>query len=99
MSLNSFGARDRLVVDGESYDIFRLDRVQTSHRLPYSLRVLLENLVRNEDGRLVTGEQVAALAAWNPVQQSRHRDPVHPCEGVDAGFHRRPVRGRPGRDA
>ena len=70
MSLNSFGARDRLVVDGESYDIFRLDRVQTSHRLPYSLRVLLENVVRNEDGRLVTGEQVAALAAWNPVQQS-----------------------------
>ena len=70
MSLNSFGARDRLVVDGESYDIFRLDRVQTSHRLPYSLRVLLENVVRNEDGRLVTGEQVSALAAWNPVQQS-----------------------------
>ena len=70
MSLNSFGARDRLVVDGESYEIFRLDRVQTAHRLPYSLRVLLENLVRNEDGRLVTGEQVAALAAWNPVRQS-----------------------------
>ena len=70
MSLNSFGVRDRLVVDGERYDIFRLDRVQTSHRLPYSLRVLLENLVRNEDGRLVTGEQVAALAAWDPVRQS-----------------------------
>ena len=99
MSLNSFGARDRLVVDGESYDIFRLDRVQTAHRLPYSLRVLLENLVRNEDGRLVTGEQVAALAAWDPVQQSRTEIQFTPAQGVDAGFHRRPVRGRPGRDA
>jgi aconitate hydratase len=70
VSLNSFGARDRLVVDGEGYEIFRLDRVQTAHRLPYSLRVLLENLLRNEDGRLVTGEQVAALAGWDPVRQS-----------------------------
>ena len=99
MSLNSFGARDRLVVDGERYDIFRLDRVQTAHRLPYSLRVLLENLLRNEDGRLVTGDQVSGLAAWDPVRAEPHRDPVHPREGVDAGFHRRPVRGRPGRDA
>ena len=71
MSLNSFGARDRLVVDGESYDIFRLDRLENAHRLPYSLRVLLENLLRNEDGRLVTGDQVRALAAWNPLRQSR----------------------------
>jgi aconitate hydratase len=99
VSLNSFGARDRLVVDGESYDIFRLDRVQTSHRLPYSLRVLLENVVRNEDGRLVTGEQVAALAAWNPMQQSHTEIQFTPARGVDAGFHRCPVRGRPGRDA
>ncbi|APE14805.1 aconitate hydratase [Mycobacterium sp. WY10] len=67
---NSFGARDRLVVDGQSYDVFRLDRVQTSHRLPYSLRVLLENLLRNEDGRLITADQVRALADWDPLQQS-----------------------------
>jgi aconitate hydratase len=70
MSLNSFGARDRLVVDGESYGIFRLDRLENAHRLPYSLRVLLENLLRNEDRRLVTGDQVQALAAWNPLRQS-----------------------------
>jgi aconitate hydratase len=70
MSLNSFGARDRLVVDGENYGIFRLDRLENAHRLPYSLRVLLENLLRNEDGRLVTGDQVQALAAWNPLRQS-----------------------------
>lgn len=71
MSPNSFAARDRLVVDDQTYDIFRLDRVQTPHRLPYSLRVLLENLLRNEDGRLVTGEQVSALAGWDPLQESR----------------------------
>ncbi|WP_396928161.1 aconitate hydratase [Mycolicibacterium sp.] len=70
MSHNSFGARDRLVVDGQEYEIFRLDGVQTSVRLPYSLRVLLENLMRNEDGRLITAGQVEALAAWNPLQQS-----------------------------
>ena len=99
VNLNSFGTRDRFVVDGERYDIFRLDRVQTAHRLPYSLKVLLENLLRNEDGRLVTGDQVSGLAGWDPVRQSGTRDPVHPREGVDAGLHRGPVRGRPGRDA
>ena len=99
MSLNSFGARDRLVVDGERYEIFRLDRVQTAHRLPYSLKVLLENLLRNEDGRLVTGEQVRGVGRVGSRAAERHRDPVHPGAGVDAGLHRRPVRGRPGRDA
>jgi aconitate hydratase len=63
---NSFGARDRLTVGDTTYDVFRLDRILGSDRLPYALKVLLENLLRNEDGRLVTAEQVAALAAWEP---------------------------------
>ncbi|MEO6927111.1 MAG: aconitate hydratase [Rhodanobacter sp.] len=46
--------------------MYRLDRIKTAHRLPYSLKVLLENLLRNEDGRLVTHEQVQALADWKP---------------------------------
>ncbi|MGH3525643.1 MAG: aconitate hydratase, partial [Mycobacterium sp.] len=63
---NSFGTRDQLTVDDTAYQIHRLDRVDGSARLPYSLKVLLENLLRNEDGRLVTAEQVSALAAWDP---------------------------------
>ncbi|MGY0620237.1 aconitate hydratase [Lysobacter sp. A378] len=67
---NSFGAQDTLTVGDDKYEIFRLDAVEGSHRLPYSLKVLLENLLRNEDGRLVTAEQVTALAAWDPQATS-----------------------------
>ena len=69
---NSFGTRDQLVVDNGKYEIHRLDRIKTAHRLPYSLKVLLENLLRNEDGHRVTAEQVQALADWQPqVTQQR----------------------------
>ena len=63
---DSFGARGILTVGDRSYDIFRLDRLDGWQRLPYSLKVLLENLLRCEDGTLVTAEQVRALAAWEP---------------------------------
>jgi aconitate hydratase len=56
-----------LTVDGTTYRIHRLDQVPGSERLPYSLKVLLENLLRNEDGRLVTSEQVDAVAGWDPA--------------------------------
>ena len=81
MSLNSFDARDRLVVDGETYEIYRLDRFAGARRLPYSLKVLLENLLRNEDGRLVTAEQVEALAGWRPAPNHgpRSRSPRPGC--------------------
>ncbi|BBY35632.1 aconitate hydratase [Mycolicibacter minnesotensis] len=64
-NLDSFGTRDRLTVEDTTYQIRRLDRVEGSARLPYSLKVLLENLLRNEDGRLVTAEQISAMAAWD----------------------------------
>ena len=99
MARNSFGARDRFTVGELTYEMFRLDRVDGAARLPYSLKVLLENLLRNEDGTLVTGEQVDALAGWDPERRERHRDPVHPRAGADAGFHRGAVRGGSGRDA
>lgn len=66
MTSNSFDARGELTVDNTSYEIFRINRVKGAGRLPYSLKVLLENLLRNEDGRLVTSEQVRALADWDP---------------------------------
>lgn len=63
---NSFGARDTLQVGDSSYEIYRLDRVTGSERLPYSLKILLENLLRNEDGSNITEEHIRALADWVP---------------------------------
>jgi aconitate hydratase len=64
---NSFGARSRLDVDGTRVEIFRLDALQAAHdvlRLPYTLRVLLENVLRTEDGVNVTASDVEAVAGW-----------------------------------
>ena len=69
MSTNSFGARDTLRVGDESYEIFRLDAVEGSDRLPYSLKVLLENLLRKEDGQNVTADHIRALGNWDPKAQ------------------------------
>ena len=66
MTTNSFDTRDKLQVDDISYHIHRLDRIKTASKLPFSLKVLLENLLRNEDGRLVTREQILALSDWQP---------------------------------
>jgi len=67
---NSFGSRATLTVDGTSYTYYRLDAVaglpgSTARTLPFSLRVLLENLLRNEDGTFVKKADVEALATWN----------------------------------
>jgi aconitate hydratase len=69
MSLNSFNSRTHLKVGSKEYEIYRLDAldqqgIPTKH-LPYSLRILLENLLRTEDGRNVRKEEIRALAAWN----------------------------------
>ena len=65
---NSFDAHDVLTVGDRQYQIYRLDRVPGSGRLPYSLKILLENLLRNEDGVAVTADQVRALAGWNAAE-------------------------------
>ncbi|MCC6269798.1 MAG: aconitate hydratase [Microbacteriaceae bacterium] len=65
--MNSFEARADLDVGGKSYEIYRLDAIPGYERLPYSLKVLLENLLRNEDGTLVTKAQVQAVADWDPA--------------------------------
>ncbi len=65
-NLNTFDARSVLAVDGKEYEIYRLDAVPGLERLPYSLKVLAENLLRNEDGENVTADHVKALANWDP---------------------------------
>jgi len=66
MSVNSFGAQSTLTVGGTDYEIFRIDTVPGYQRLPFSLKVLLENLLRTEDGANVTKAQIEALGAWDP---------------------------------
>ena len=64
---DSFGARARLTVGGSDVEIFRLDALQERfdvHRLPYTLRILLENVLRHEDGTNVTAADVEAVASW-----------------------------------
>ncbi|CPX59545.1 Probable aconitate hydratase ACN [Mycobacteroides abscessus] len=65
-SVNSFGARGTLQVGNESYEIFRLNAVPGTEKLPYSLKVLAENLLRTEDGANITKDHVLALANWDP---------------------------------
>ena len=64
---DSFGARSTLAVGANEFEIFRLDAVEEGHvdRLPYSLKILLENLLRHEDGRDVTRDDILALANWD----------------------------------
>ena len=65
-SINSFGARDTLAVGDKNYEIFKISEVAGSARLPYSLKVLLENLLRTEDGANVTSKHIEALGGWDP---------------------------------
>ncbi|SEK91531.1 aconitate hydratase AcnA [Streptacidiphilus jiangxiensis] len=66
MSANSFDARSALQVGDESYEIFKLDKVEGAARLPYSLKILLENLLRTEDGANITADHIRALGGWDP---------------------------------
>jgi len=64
-SQDSFGAKAELQVGAHAYEVFRLDAVEGTERLPFCLKVLLENLLRNEDGLLTTADDIRALAAWD----------------------------------
>jgi aconitate hydratase len=66
MTANSFGSRAALQVADHKYEIYRVDAVAGSQALPFSLKILLENLLRHEDGVNVTAAQVRALAGWDP---------------------------------
>ncbi len=67
MTANSFGSLATLRVGEAGYQIHRLDAVDGSADLPFSLKVLLENLLRTEDGRNITAEHISALAQWDPA--------------------------------
>ena len=66
MSKNSFNAKSNIEVHGKNYEIFDITGIEGSRDLPFSLKVLLENLLRTEDGANITSAQIQALAQWNP---------------------------------
>ncbi len=68
-NVDTFGSKGSLEVDGTSYEIFRLSAVPGLEKLPYSLKVLAENLLRTEDGANITSEHIEALANWDPSAQ------------------------------
>ncbi len=69
MSKNSFDAQTNLEVAGKSYQIFDITKLPAAKDLPFSLKILLENLLRTEDGANITAKQIEALASWNPDSQ------------------------------
>ncbi|WP_456372857.1 aconitate hydratase AcnA [Thiolapillus sp.] len=74
---NSFNARDTLEAGGKTYEIYRLDAIEGSARLPFATKILLENLLRNEDGVTVRKSDIEALANWDsqaePSQEIQYR--------------------------
>jgi aconitate hydratase len=86
VSVDSFGARGSLPVGDSSYEIFRLAAVDGADRLPFSLKVLLENLVRTEDGANISADDVRALASWDPAAEPSREIQFTPARVVMQDF-------------
>jgi aconitate hydratase len=89
MSSDSFGARSTLDVGGRSYEIFRLDSLADRFdvsRLPYSIKVLLENVLRLEDGTSVGAADVEAIAGWDPAAEPSDEIPYQPARVLMQDF-------------
>ncbi|SMX63081.1 aconitate hydratase AcnA [Brevibacterium linens] len=65
-NVDTFKSKSTLTVGDRDYEIYRLDQVKGSEKLPFSLKVLLENLLRTEDGANITSEHIEALGSWDP---------------------------------
>jgi len=86
VSADSFGARGTLSVGDTSYEIHRLSAVDGADRLPFSLKVLLENLLRTEDGADITADDVRALAGWDPSAEPDREIRFSPARVVMQDF-------------
>src|SRR5947209_5901545 len=83
---DSLGSRGTLAAGGTEHEIFRLGAVDGADRLPYSLKVLLENLLRTEDGVNVTADHVRALASWDPAAEPDTEIPFTPARVIMQDF-------------
>ncbi len=85
-SKDSFGARADLEVGGTTYEIFRVDAVEGSARLPFTHKVLLENLLRTEDGANVTADQIRSLGSWDPTAEPSEEIQFSPARVIMQDF-------------
>ncbi len=86
MTVNSFNAKATLQVGDEAYQIFRLDAVTGSESLPYSLKILLENLLRTEDGANITADDIRGLASWDPNAEPSNEIQFTPARVIMQDF-------------
>ena len=103
-TLNSFGTRTEIRVGGQPVQIYSLPALEKAgfpgvSRLPYSMKILLENLLRREDNAFVKADDIRALAQWNATANVGEGDLVHAGARAAAGLHRRALRRRSGGDA
>ena len=83
---NSFNTKSTLKVGEETYRIYRLTDLEGANRLPFSLKILLENLLRHEDGRTVTPEDIQALLNWDPSAEASQEIAFRPARVLMQDF-------------
>ena len=85
-AVNSFGAKSTLTVGSTDYEIFRIDTVEGYEKLPFSLKVLLENLLRTEDGANITKAQIEALGTWDATAEPNTEIQFSPARVIMQDF-------------
>ncbi|HJG80133.1 MAG TPA: aconitate hydratase AcnA [Brevibacterium senegalense] len=85
-NVDSFKSKSTLEVNGKDYEIFRLDAVEGSKKLPFSLKVLLENLLRTEDGANITADHIRTLGSWDASADPSHEIQFTPARVVMQDF-------------
>jgi aconitate hydratase len=85
-NVDSFKSKSTLEVNGKDYEIFRLDAVEGSKKLPFSLKVLLENLLRTEDGANITADHIRTLGSWDASAEPSHEIQFTPARVVMQDF-------------
>ncbi|MDO5646112.1 MAG: aconitate hydratase AcnA [Dermabacter sp.] len=85
-TVNSFGAKETLGLKSTSYEIYAIDAVAGAEKLPFSLKILLENLLRTEDGANITADHVRALAAWDPEAEPSEEIQFTPARVIMQDF-------------
>jgi aconitate hydratase len=83
---NSFGAESELKVQNNTYQIFRLDALENTDRLPFSIKILLENLLRHEDSLTVTADDIRAVAEWDPQAEPNKEIQYRPARVLMQDF-------------
>ena len=86
MSINTLGSKSTLTVGDKAYEVYRLDAVPGLEKLPYSLKILAEALLRTEDGKNITADHVRALAAWDPEAEPETEIQFTPARVVMQDF-------------